>query len=154
MSKDRVTGADCCYSLHSIAATWCFVVFGLSLAAAWSIEHPEFLSMPPVVLGVIVSGIFVGLPLALGLSCVQAPAFHWSLSRNPSLRRAWAASIIANSIYAAMLTAPLMMLGALLGNEISTAIAIRGAVLLVLCSFVTSAIWLGFNELMSRGKHG
>ena len=131
-------------------AAWCFTVVGAGLAAGWSIEHPEYLSVPPIVLGLTVSAIFIGIPLAIGLLAVQAPAFERSLLKTGSHRRAWLTSIIANAVYAAALTPVLLALSWLRGNEVTAPIAVWAAFLLIVCSIMTSFIWLTFNALLTK----
>jgi hypothetical protein len=128
-------------------------VIAVAFAVGVPIEYPEYLSMPLVPFALMISFVFVGLPLGFGLVLVQRPALDGALQRGRPMSEAWRASIIANAIYAAILTIPLLMLILLLGNELSVAVGLWAMAVLVACSLVTSLIWLCCNHLLLRKRN-
>jgi hypothetical protein len=133
-----------------MAIAWAVVVGCVALASGLAIEHPEYLSMPVAPFSLMFSAIFVGLPLALGLVAVQAPAFEAALQRGQSTLVACRRSIGANAIYACFLAVPLVAIAWLLGNQPTIGSLLWSAAVLVICSLVTSGLWLTLHLALRR----
>jgi hypothetical protein len=154
---DRDSGGDNRVGKSSpilgVLGAWALTIVAVAYAVGVAIEHPEYLSMPLIPFALLVSVIFIGLPLGFGLLVVQRPAFDRSLQHNGSFAWAWLTSIAANAIYAAFLTLPLMFLFWVLGNEVTVFAVVWFALVLVICSTVTSIIWLTFNALILKAEN-
>jgi hypothetical protein len=134
----------------SASAAWTVVVGGVALAIGSAIEHPDYLSMPLAAFSLMFSVLFVGLPLAFGLVVIQVPFFEKALTEGQPLGAACRRSILANAVYASVLTLPLMAISWLMGNQPTLLALVWAGFILIACSLVTSGIWLALHIALRR----